>query len=71
MRNQFIHPVHQKERIGRSRFSYDLNRRKGLRTHNLPSGRLKKDFSEVDEAKFQGVERPIELSLFFLDIKNE
>jgi hypothetical protein len=29
-----------------------------LRTHNMPSGRLKNDFSEVDKAIFQGVERP-------------
>jgi hypothetical protein len=27
-----------------------------LRTHNLPSGRLKYDFGEVDEAMFQGFE---------------
>jgi hypothetical protein len=26
-----------------------------LRPNNLPSGRLKKDFGEVDEAMFQGV----------------
>jgi hypothetical protein len=32
-----------------------------LRTHNLPSGRLKKDFGEVDEAMFQGVEGLFEL----------
>jgi hypothetical protein len=29
-----------------------------LRTHNLPSGRLKYDFDEVDEAMIQGVEGP-------------
>jgi hypothetical protein len=32
-----------------------------LRAHNLPSGRLKNDFVEVDEVMFQGVERPYEL----------
>jgi hypothetical protein len=31
-----------------------------LRTHNLPSGRLKYDFDEVDEAMFQGVDGPSE-----------
>jgi uncharacterized protein YcgL (UPF0745 family) len=69
MRTLFLYPVHQQELIGRNRLSYDLNRRKGLRTHNFPSGRVKKDFSEVDEAMFQGVGRPIELILFFLDMK--
>jgi hypothetical protein len=29
-----------------------------LRTHNMPSGRLKKDFGDVDEAMFKGVKRP-------------
>jgi hypothetical protein len=32
-----------------------------LRTYNLPSGRLKNDFGEFDEAMIQGVERPWEL----------
>jgi hypothetical protein len=31
-----------------------------LRNNKLPLGRLKNDFGEVDEAKFQGVERPCE-----------
>jgi hypothetical protein len=69
MRNHFLHPVRQKERIGWSRLSYDLNRRKGLRNHNLPYGRLKKNFNEVEEAVCQGVERHIELILFLLDMK--
>jgi hypothetical protein len=29
-----------------------------LATHILPSGALKNDFGEDDEAMFQGVERP-------------
>jgi hypothetical protein len=32
-----------------------------LKTHNLPSGRIKKDVVEVDEEIVQGVERPCEL----------
>jgi hypothetical protein len=32
-----------------------------LRSHNQPSGRLKNEFGEVDEAIFQDVERPCEL----------
>jgi hypothetical protein len=34
-----------------------------LRTHNLPSGRLKNDFGEVNEVMFQGFERPYDLIL--------
>jgi hypothetical protein len=34
-----------------------------LRTHNLHFGRLKNDFGEVDEAIFQGFERPFSASL--------
>jgi hypothetical protein len=40
-----------------------------LRTRNLPSRRLKKDFVEVDEAMFQGVERPCELIFCILGIE--
>jgi hypothetical protein len=40
-----------------------------LRTHNLPFGRLKNDFGEVDEAMFQGVERPYELIFCILSIE--
>jgi hypothetical protein len=29
-----------------------------LRKHNLPSGRLKNDFDEVDEAMFQSIDWP-------------
>jgi hypothetical protein len=47
MRTQFLHPVHQKKRIGRSRLSDILSRRMGLRTHNLASGRLKKHCSST------------------------
>jgi hypothetical protein len=32
-----------------------------LKTNNLPSGRLKNDFVEVDEALFQGDLRPCEM----------
>jgi hypothetical protein len=33
-----------------------------MRTHNLPSERIKKkDFGEVDEAMFQGVRMPCEI----------
>jgi hypothetical protein len=31
-----------------------------LKLNNLPSGRLKNDFGEIDEAMFNGVERPYE-----------
>jgi hypothetical protein len=41
-----------------------------LKTHNLPSGRLKKDFCEVDEAMFEGVERPYEIIFWILSIEN-
>jgi hypothetical protein len=37
------------------------SRRMALRTHNLAQGCLKKDFDEVVEAKFQGVERPCKI----------
>jgi hypothetical protein len=40
-----------------------------LRTHNLPSGRLKNDFVEVDEAMFQVVVRPYELIFCNLNIE--
>jgi hypothetical protein len=40
--------------------------------HNLPSGRLKNDYVEVDGAMYEGVERPCELISCILDIqKNE
>jgi hypothetical protein len=42
MRIHFLHPVYRKNRLGRSCLSDDLSRRMALRTHNLPSGRLKK-----------------------------
>jgi hypothetical protein len=56
-------------RFGRSRGSDVLSRRIALRTHNLPSRRLKKDFGEDDEALFQCVELPRELILCFLGIE--
>jgi hypothetical protein len=40
-----------------------------LRIHNFPSGRLKNKFGEVDEAMFQGMERPCELIFCILGIK--
>jgi hypothetical protein len=40
-----------------------------LRIHNLPSGSLKNDFGEVDEAMFKGVERLCENSFCILDIE--
>jgi hypothetical protein len=39
-----------------------------LRTHNLPSGRLKYDFAEVDKALFHCVEMPCELIFCILAI---
>jgi hypothetical protein len=42
-----------------------------LITHHLPSGRLKNDFGDVDEAIFHGVECPKELTLSFLSIEKE
>jgi hypothetical protein len=41
----------------------------GQRTHNLPSGRLKNDFGEIDEAMFQGVEGPYEIIFCILSIE--
>jgi hypothetical protein len=35
-----------------------LSKRMALRTHKMTSGCLKNDFSDVDEAMFEGVERP-------------
>jgi hypothetical protein len=32
-----------------------------MRTHNMPSGRLKKGLFEVDEAMFRVIEKPREL----------
>jgi hypothetical protein len=39
-----------------------------LKSHKLPSGRLKKRIWKVDEALFQGVDRPCELFLCILRI---
>jgi hypothetical protein len=39
---QFLHPVHRKKRIRRSRLNYVLSRRMALRFHSLPAGRLMK-----------------------------
>jgi hypothetical protein len=38
-----------------------------ISTHNLSSERLKNDFGEVDEAIFQGAERPWEHIFCILD----
>jgi hypothetical protein len=40
-----------------------------LRTHNVPSGRLKNDFGEFEETMFQGVERPYEFIFYVLGIQ--
>jgi hypothetical protein len=40
-----------------------------LRTHNLPSLRLKNDIGEVDEAMFRGVEKPYELIFCILSME--
>jgi hypothetical protein len=40
-----------------------------MRTHNLPSGGLKNDFVEVDEAMFQRYEWPQENIFFILRIE--
>jgi hypothetical protein len=40
-----------------------LSRRMALRTHDMTTGRLKKRLWYVDEAMFQGVERPREIIL--------
>jgi hypothetical protein len=39
-----------------------------LRTHNLPSGRLKNDVGEVEEAMFHGVGKQTELIFCILGI---
>jgi hypothetical protein len=46
-----------------------LGRRIALRNHNLPSGRLKNDNDEVDEAMFQGVDGPCELIFLIRESK--
>jgi hypothetical protein len=38
-----------------------------LGTHNLSSGRLRKDFDETDETKFRGVDWPSEL-IFWIPV---
>jgi hypothetical protein len=40
-----------------------------LWTHSWPSGSLKKDIGEVDEAKLKGVQRPYQLIFCILRIK--
>jgi hypothetical protein len=40
-----------------------------LWTYKLPSGRLKKDFGEVDEAMFRGTERTREIIFCILGIE--
>jgi hypothetical protein len=52
-------------------FACDLIRPMSPSTHYLPSGRLKNDFGEIDEAMFQGVERPCELIFCNLSIKKK
>jgi hypothetical protein len=51
-----IFPGHLKKRLGRSRLRDVSSGRMTLRSHNLPSGRLRNDFGEVDGAMFQRVE---------------
>jgi hypothetical protein len=41
-RNNFLHPVHRKKRLGRSRLRDDLSRRIALWNHNLHSEHFKK-----------------------------
>jgi hypothetical protein len=64
----FFNCGYQKKRLGIISLS-DVFWRMALRTHNLPSGRIKNDFREVDEAMLQGFERPYELILCILDIE--
>jgi hypothetical protein len=40
-----------------------------VRTHNLPTGLLNNDFFEVDEAIYQGVDSPYELTFCFRRIE--
>jgi hypothetical protein len=56
MRNHFFSWA-SINRLGRNRLRDGSSGRTALRTNNLPSGRLKKDFVEVDVAMFQRVER--------------
>jgi hypothetical protein len=60
----FLHLLHSKKQFGQWRVSDVLSRRMVLRNTNLPSGRLKNNYDEVDEAKFQGVEGPCELIFY-------
>jgi hypothetical protein len=60
MRNHFQYPGHRKKRHLRSRLGDDLSRRIMRPWEHIICilNVLKNDFGEVDEAKFQGVERP-------------
>jgi hypothetical protein len=40
-----------------------------LRTHNVPNGRLKNEFGEVDKAVLLGFEGPCDIVLFILGIE--
>jgi hypothetical protein len=61
--------VHLKKRLGRS-FGSDVScSGNDMGTFNLPSGCLKNDFGEADEAMFQGIYRPSGLILCIVGIK--
>jgi hypothetical protein len=59
--NNILHPEHRKKRLLRSRLSDFLSRRMALRTHNLPSRRLKERVCWSRWAMFKGVERTFEI----------
>jgi hypothetical protein len=53
--NSFSASSASKILLGRGWLRIVLSRRMALKTHNLPSGRLKNDCVEVDEGMFKGV----------------
>jgi hypothetical protein len=69
MRNYFLNSGHPKKWLERSRGCDFLSRRIALITHNLASGRFKKEFREVVEAMFQRIERPWELIFYIHGIQ--
>jgi hypothetical protein len=70
MRNHFLHSGPRNKRLAHSCLSDIWNRQMALRTHKLPSGRIKNYFIEVDEEMFRSVNRPCELFLHHVHLKN-
>jgi hypothetical protein len=69
MRIHFVHPGHQKKRIGRSPLSDVLSSRWPWELIICFQNLLKKYFGEVNEAMFQGVEVPCEFIFCIVGIE--